>query len=51
MERKHVCIFNLPEQAMTGQEGMYAAIGGSVGGVILTVLVIVIIVVMLRRRR
>ena len=36
---------------MTGQEGLYAAIGGSVGGVGLIVIAIVAVVVMLRRRR
>jgi len=46
-----VICFIFTEQAMTGQEGMHAAIGGSVGVVTLIALVIIIIVVMLRRRR
>ena len=36
---------------MTDQEGMHAAIGGSIGGVTLIVLVFVAVVIMWRRRR
>jgi len=38
-------------QAVAGEEGMYAAVGGSVGGVLLIVIIAFIIFVILRRQR